>query len=95
MLAIERKKFIMNYLREHGNITTNEVCRLLGVSPATARNDLNRLEKEKLVLKTHGGASLLEPEQIPAVSPYIFDERQQANQPEKEAITNNGPFCYH
>lgn len=88
MLAIERKKFILNYLKEHGNITTNEVCRLLGVSPATARNDLNRLEKEKLVLKTHGGATLLEQETIPVLSPYIFGERQQTNQKEKDAITD-------
>lgn len=88
MLAIERKKFILNYLKEHGNITTNEVCRLLGVSPATARNDLNRLEKEKLILKTHGGASLLETENSGMLASYAFVERQQVNLKEKEAITD-------
>lgn len=88
MLAIERKKFILNYLREHGNITTNEVCRLLGVSPATARNDLNRLEKEKLILKTHGGASLLETEHAGMAASYEFGERQQENRKEKEAISD-------
>lgn len=88
MLAIERKKFILNYLKEHGNITTNEVCRLLEVSPATARNDLNRLEKEKLVLKTHGGASLLETENSAFASSFAFCERQQVNQREKEAIAD-------
>lgn len=86
MLAIERKKFILNYLKEHGNITTNEVCRLLGVSPATARNDLNRLEKEKLILKTHGGASLLETESAAAAASFAFGERQQEHRGEKEAI---------
>lgn len=88
MLAIERKKFILNYLKEHGNITTNEVCRLLEVSPATARNDLNRLEKEKLILKTHGGASLLETENTGILASYAFGERQQVNLSQKEAITN-------
>lgn len=88
MLAIERKKFILNYLKEHGNITTNEVCRLLEVSPATARNDLNRLEKEKLILKTHGGASLLETEVTGGFPSYEFCERQQVNLKQKEAITD-------
>ena len=88
MLAIERKKFILNYLKEHGNITTNEVCRLLAVSPATARNDLNRLEKEKLILKTHGGASFLETENTGVIASYAFGERQQVNLKEKEAITD-------
>jgi DeoR/GlpR family transcriptional regulator of sugar metabolism len=88
MLAIERRKFILNYLKEHGNITTNEVCRLLSVSPATARNDLNRLEKEKLILKTHGGASLLDMEDRRGFPVYAFAERQQVNLKEKEAITD-------
>ncbi len=86
MLAIERKKFIMNYLKEHGNITTNEVCRLLEVSPATARNDLNRMEKEKLILKIHGGASILETESSAVPASCAFGERQQVNRVEKEAI---------
>lgn len=88
MLAIERKKFILKYLEEHGNITTNEVCRLLSVSPATARNDLNSLEKEKLILKTHGGASSLEPERPAMIAAYAFAERQQVNRAEKEAIAD-------
>lgn len=88
MLAIERKKIILDYLKKHGNITTNEVCQLLQVSPATARNDLNRLEKDKLVLKTHGGASLLETESENLMPAFIFGERQQVNQREKEAITD-------
>lgn len=88
MLAIERKKFILNYLKEHGNITTNEVCRLLAVSPATARNDLNRLERENLVIKTHGGASLLETGASCNSPSYEFGNRQLANRKEKEAITD-------
>lgn len=86
MLAIERKKFILNYLKEHGNITTNEVCRLLEVSPATARNDLNRLEKEKLIIKTHGGASLPETESKGILTSFAFGDRQQVNLRQKEAI---------
>lgn len=89
MLAIERKKFILNYLKEHGNITTNEVCQLLKVSPATARNDLNRLEKEKLILKIHGGASLLEAEEnICSSVPYVFGRQQHVRWQEEGAIAD-------
>lgn len=87
MLAIERKKFILKYLEEHGNVTTNELCGLLSVSPATARNDLNKLEKENLILKTHGGATLLSGEERIPQGGFYFDERQRVNAQEKEAIS--------
>lgn len=87
MLAIERKKYILKYLEEHGNITTNELCSLLSISPATARNDLNKLEREKLICKTHGGATLLPAQQPDLQSFYMFDQRQKVNGREKEAIS--------
>lgn len=87
MLAIERKKYILRYLEEYGNITTNELCSLLSVSPATARNDLNKLEREKLIYKTHGGATLLPAGQPELQSSYMFDQRQKVNSKEKEAIS--------
>lgn len=87
MLAIERKKFILKYLEEHGNVTTNELCGLLSVSPATARNDLNKLEKDNLILKTHGGATLLSGQERLPQSGFYFDERQRVNAQEKEAIS--------
>ena len=36
--------------------TTNELSELLGVSTTTIRTDLNQMDKEKLLTKTHGGA---------------------------------------
>lgn len=95
MLAIERRKNILAYLREHGNITTNEVCQLLSISPATARKDLNLLEKENLILKTHGGASLPETAPVSTVASYPFAVRQQENQAEKEAIAEAAVNLIH
>lgn len=88
MLAIERKKYILKYLEEHGNVTTNELCSMLSISPATARNDLNKLEKEKLIYKTHGGATLLPSGQPEFQNNFIFDQRQKVNSREKEAISD-------
>lgn len=95
MLAIERHKFILKQLAENGQVTTNELCEKLGVSPATVRSDLNKLEKERRVMKTHGGATLLgegessplpvEPLAFP--SAFSFKARSGKSNAEKDAIS--------
>lgn len=53
-----RKRKILDLLTEHRYMSVKELCRLLYVSEPTVRRDLTALEKEGLVLRSHGGASL-------------------------------------
>lgn len=56
MLQLERQQQILNYLEKNRKAATNELSELLGVSATTIRTDLNQMDKEKLLTKTHGGA---------------------------------------
>ena len=56
MLQLERQKLILEYLKQNRKATTNELSEMLGVSTTTIRTDLNQMDKEKLLTKTHGGA---------------------------------------
>lgn len=50
---------ILAMVSEAGHVSVAEVGGRLGVSPATARRDLDELARKKLVVRTHGGASAL------------------------------------
>jgi DeoR family fructose operon transcriptional repressor len=56
MLAEVRMRSILDIVRVQGEVTVADLCRTFGVSPATVRNDLNRLERTNLLKRTHGGA---------------------------------------
>jgi DeoR/GlpR family transcriptional regulator of sugar metabolism len=82
MLAFERYNKIIELLHENKKVTTDELNKFFGVSSCTIRNDLNKLEKDGLLRKIHGGAVL----------PYNqdknidFNARQKSNMSEKDAI---------
>jgi DeoR/GlpR family transcriptional regulator of sugar metabolism len=56
LLNQKRKKYILNLIDKDGGVTTVDLADKLGVSLSTIRRDLNSLEKNGLILKTHGGA---------------------------------------
>jgi len=58
MYAIERKRIIKEYLKEHNQVQVQELSRILDVSEVTVRRDLEHLEKEGILTRTHGGAIL-------------------------------------
>lgn len=58
MFAIERQNIILNHIKEHGKITTQQICDEFAVSATTARNDMKELEEKNLITRTHGGATL-------------------------------------
>ena len=60
MLAAERKKLIVEYLKQNHIATTQTLCDITGASPATIRRDLTLMEEESLLLRTHGGAQEIE-----------------------------------
>ncbi|OPH47002.1 transcriptional regulator [Paenibacillus ferrarius] len=47
---------IMNILHQHQRTTIKELNKHLNVSAATLRTDLTQMEKEGLLIRTHGGA---------------------------------------
>jgi DeoR/GlpR family transcriptional regulator of sugar metabolism len=55
-LAPERQEHLMEILRREGAARVDELCRELGVSPATVRRDLEALEAAGSIRRVHGGA---------------------------------------
>ena len=49
MLAAERKKLIVEYLKQNHIATTQTLCDITGASPATIRRDLTLMEEESLL----------------------------------------------
>ncbi|MCD8230593.1 MAG: DeoR/GlpR family DNA-binding transcription regulator [Clostridiales bacterium] len=60
MLAVERRKLILEQLHEEKHVVVSELSRRFSVSEETIRRDLERFEKEELVTKSYGGAVLKE-----------------------------------
>jgi len=60
MFAAERQKKIKEILLEYKQINVSSLSKLIGVTEATARKDLEVLEKEGFLEKTHGGATLID-----------------------------------
>ncbi len=56
-----RVKAILHELRQEGSVSLNKLCKRYQVSVATIRRDLQGLEEEGLLRRTHGGAVSIEP----------------------------------
>lgn len=56
MFALERQKKILEILRDEGAVWVSKLSSELGVTEETVRRDLEKLEKQELLLRTHGGA---------------------------------------
>ncbi len=76
--SAKRKTLILEMLMEDSHVSVSDISRLLDVTPVTARSDLAALEKEGLLIRTHGGAT-------PAHHPKLF-ERMQTGKQFKEKI---------
>ena len=58
VLAETRRREIVEALRSAGSVTVAEVEARFDVSPVTARRDLDELERQGVLRRTHGGAVL-------------------------------------
>ena len=56
MFALERKKRILEILSSNGAVWVSKLSTELGVTEETIRRDLEKLEKQEVVVRTHGGA---------------------------------------
>lgn len=84
MLPIERKQEILNLLREKKTVTTKDICHKLFISQSTVRRDLIEMEKENLIIRSHGGATL--PQE--STNEHSYTERDNQNKSKKIKIAN-------
>jgi DeoR family transcriptional regulator, fructose operon transcriptional repressor len=83
MMAEERRFRIREILSAHRTVSASELRQLLGVTAATVRRDLAELEKEGVLVRSHGGA-------VSRASSSNFQPSYEAlgrsNRAEKQAI---------
>ena len=82
MLAVERKKLILDFVNKQGSAAVAELSRLLNVTDETVRRDLHTLEEQGMIYRTHGGA-------IPCtstMSDLAANVRQKINIEQKQSI---------
>lgn len=58
LLSEPRRRRILEWLQEEGSARVRELAAAFGVSEATIRQDLERLENEGFITREHGGAYL-------------------------------------
>jgi DeoR/GlpR family transcriptional regulator of sugar metabolism len=78
----ERHAMIMKLVKEEGRVTVRDLCQRFSVSVATARSDLDQLEKLGTIKRTHGGALAANHDE----HPLPFNTRQKYYGSEKKAI---------
>lgn len=72
-------------LNQKSELSVKEIAEMLHVSDMTVRRDLNELEKQGIIRRTHGGATLLDPSSS-VRDPYILGEQTAKNVREKSMI---------
>lgn len=82
MLAVERRKKIMELLNDSGSVIVTDLSKRMKVTEETIRRDLEKLEKEGKLQRTHGGAYLSG--SIMTELPITF--REQVYLPGKDTI---------
>jgi DeoR/GlpR family transcriptional regulator of sugar metabolism len=59
MLGVDRRKKISEMLKEQGSVTVSELSELFNVNMETVRRDLHKMEKDKQLVRTYGGAYII------------------------------------
>ncbi len=67
MFAIERIRIIKNYIQNNHQAEVSTLSNMLNVSEVTIRRDLEKLEEEGFLTRTHGGAVLNKEEEEPVI----------------------------
>lgn len=56
LIAADRRRKVYELALQHGAVNVTALAEALGVAPATIRRDLNALDKEGKLIRSHGGA---------------------------------------
>lgn len=83
MLVAERQQKIEEIVNQRKSIRVSELSRMFSVTEETIRRDLEKLERDKKLARSHGGAVSLHPNESLEV-PY--SEREIMNVEEKQQI---------
>ena len=84
MLSLERQEEILDILNKNKSATVEELASELYVSGATIRRDLRAMEKQGLIIRSHGGAMPFKS----SAEESAFAIREQANTNAKRTIAN-------
>jgi DeoR/GlpR family transcriptional regulator of sugar metabolism len=78
----------MELLKRDGEVEISTLCRIFNVAEMTIRRDLNQLAKENNIIRTHGGALLVQEDQItePSYERRITDSGESKTQIAATAI---------
>ncbi|MBM4089630.1 MAG: DeoR/GlpR transcriptional regulator, partial [Planctomycetes bacterium] len=85
LFSEERRARILELVQERKKLVVSELCTVLGVSPATVRGDLRDLDREGLLVRTHGGAI----EKARASFELTSNKRSTVNLAAKQAIAKS------
>jgi DeoR/GlpR family transcriptional regulator of sugar metabolism len=88
MFAADRLSIIRSYILEKKKVSVAEISRMLGVSEVTVRRDLEALDDEGFLIRTHGGAILSGEDNLDALpaAGEPDEEREQRNEISEIAI---------
>lgn len=86
MFTEERHKKITDIVNKEKSVSVKELTNRLAFSPATIRSDLNLLNEQGLLIRTHGGATSLDENTSNRSLNINFGIREQENPTEKAEI---------
>lgn len=79
---MERRNSIEQIINENGSVLVTDLARQFDVTAETIRNDLLKLEKQGVLIRTYGGATLVENNS----TDMTITERDTVNYEEKQRI---------
>lgn len=82
MFALERQKIILEKLNLDGAVWVSKLSDELGVTEETIRRDLEKLENQEVLVRTHGGAVPI----IESTYELSLEKRKKTNLPAKEKL---------
>ncbi|MFS0723134.1 DeoR/GlpR family DNA-binding transcription regulator [Paenibacillus sp. 1P07SE] len=86
MLPLQRKQALITYLADKGAASLKELSDRFGVTEMTIRRDLNGLEHEYPIRRSHGGAVYLDARQEMLQDEPEMETKQAANHQVKERL---------
>ena len=78
----ERRAMVLEEVNRRSSIQVSDICERFGVSEVTARNDLDKLEKDGKLRRTHGGAVSI----MRTITVSYPDQRMNVNVEAKRAV---------
>jgi DeoR family transcriptional regulator, fructose operon transcriptional repressor len=95
MIIAERKSRLRELIAERGISDLDSLASELRVSTATVRRDIQSLEQEGAVKRTHGGVIWVSDRNEPGSRPYAFDQRMAYQVEAKRQIARAAKSLIH